>query len=279
MSTLGSGRHIETEIATILQEKGLDRNPELWLEKLEKIDDGEVERALAEPPGSYGLQRLSALISPAAERYLEEMARAAHQLTVQRFGRTIRLYGPLYVSNYCSNSCRYCGFNYENESRRTRLTVEQAVEEANIIAGEGFRDILLVSSEDRKFISTDYLAELASRLRDKFGSISIEIYQMSRDEYARLFAAGIEGVTLYQETYDRQAYEHYHPAGPKSDYDDRLASPDRIAAAGMREIGLGVLLGLADWRAETLALAEHAHYLIKRYWQSHISFSFPRLRP
>ncbi|MHC4568428.1 MAG: hypothetical protein ACYTE3_22025, partial [Planctomycetota bacterium] len=111
MSTLGSGRHIETEIATILQEKGLDRNPELWLEKLEKIDDGEVERALAEPPGSYGLQRLSALISPAAERYLEEMARAAHQLTVQRFGRTIRLYGPLYVSNYCSNSCRYCGFN------------------------------------------------------------------------------------------------------------------------------------------------------------------------
>lgn len=270
---------MNAEIATILQDKGLDRNPELWRERLEKIGDAEVERALAEPPGAYSLQRLSALVSPAAEKYLEEMAQAAHQLTVQRFGRTIRLYGPLYVSNYCSNSCRYCGFNSENKSQRMRLTVEQAVEEANIIAAEGFRDILLVSSEDRKFIDVDYLAELAKRLRGKFGSISIEVYQMSRDEYARLFEAGIEGVTLYQETYDREAYKHYHPAGSKSDYEDRIATPDRVAAAGMREVGLGVLLGLADWRAETLALAEHAHHLIKRYWKSHVSFSFPRLRP
>lgn len=270
---------MNTEIAKTLQALGLDRNPELWRERLDKIGDGEIERALAEPPGSYSLQKLSVLISPAAENYLEEMAQAAHQLTVQRFGRTIRLYGPLYVSNYCSNSCRYCGFNSENKSQRTRLTIEQAVEEANIIAGEGFRDILLVSSEDRKFVGTDYMADLARRLRDKFGSISIEVYQMSRDEYARLFEAGIEGVTLYQETYDRGAYAHYHPAGPKADYDNRLATPDCIAAAGMREVGLGVLLGLADWRVETLALAEHAHYLVKRYWKSHVSFSFPRLRP
>ncbi len=279
MNTLGSGGHIDAEIATILEKKGLDRNPELWRERLEKIGHGDVERALAEPVGTYNLRRLSALISPAAERYLEEMAQVAHQLTVQRFGRTIRLYGPLYVSNYCSNNCRYCGFNFENESRRTRLTIEQAVEEVNIIAGEGFRDILLVSSEDRQFISTEYLAELAGRLRGRFGSISIEVYQMSRNEYASLFKAGIEGVTLYQETYDRATYEHYHLAGPKSNYDDRLATPDAIAAAGMREVGLGVLLGLADWRVETLALAEHAHHLIKRYWKSHVSFSFPRLRP
>lgn len=160
-----------------------------------------------------------------------------------------------------------------------RLTVEQALEEANIIAGEGFRDILLVSSEDTKFITIKYLADLAKRLRNKFGSISIEVYQMTRDEYAELFEAGIEGVTLYQETYDREAYEYYHPTGSKSDYDNRLTTPDRIAAAGMREVGLGALLGLADWRVETLALAEHAHYLIKRYWKSHVSFSFPRLRP
>ncbi|MHC4727226.1 MAG: radical SAM protein, partial [Planctomycetota bacterium] len=181
--------------------------------------------------------------------------------------------------NYCTNSCYYCGFNKENKSKRTRLTIDQAVAEADIIASEGFRDILLVSSEDRQFISIDYLVELAWKLRGKFASISIEIYQLSSKEYAELFTAGIEGVTLYQETYDRKAYQYYHPSGPKSDYDNRLNTPEHIAAAGMREVGLGVLLGLTDWRIETLALAEHAHYLIKRYWQSHVSFSFPRLRP
>ena len=273
------GRQIDREIATILREKGLDGNTELWRRRLEEVTDSDVESALSEPAGSYSLPRLAMLISPAAENYLEQMAQAAHRLTVQRFGPTIRLYAPLYLSSYCSNSCRYCGFNRDNKSERTRLTVDEALEEANIIAAEGFRDILLVSSEDRKFISTDYLAELAKKLRATFGSISIEVYQMSSAEYATLFEAGIEGVTLYQETYDRRAYEHYHPAGPKSDYDDRLASPDRIAAAGMREVGLGVLLGLNDWRVETLALAEHAHHLMKRYWKSHVSFSFPRLRP
>jgi 2-iminoacetate synthase len=263
----------------ILTEKELDAHSALWQERLEAITADDVERALAGPAGSYNLQKLSALISPAAEDYLEEMARSAHELTVQRFGRTIRLYAPLYLSNYCTNSCLYCGFNRQNKFERTRLSIEEAVEEAEIIASEGFRDILLVSSEDRPFISVDYLAELAGRLRYKFSSISIEVYQMSRDEYARLFEAGIEGVTLYQETYNRRAYDYYHAAGPKADYGLRLSAPERIAGAGMREVGLGVLLGLTDWRAETLALAEHAHYIVKRYWQSHVSFSFPRLRP
>ncbi len=259
--------------------QGLDRNGEYWQKELEKIRSNDVERALSEPAGTYNFDKLLALVSPAAENHLEQMAQLAHQLTIRRFGPTIRLYAPLYLSNYCTNSCSYCGFNKENKSERTRLTIDQALEEADIIASEGFRDILLVSSEDRQFISIDYLVELAGKLREKFASISIEIYQLSRDEYARLFKAGIEGVTLYQETYDRQAYKYYHPSGPKSDYDNRLLTPDHIAAAGMREVGLGVLLGLTDWRIETLALAEHAHYLIKRYWQSHISFSFPRLRP
>ncbi|MCH7556692.1 MAG: 2-iminoacetate synthase ThiH [Planctomycetes bacterium] len=267
------------DIRTILAEKGLDGDGRRWHQRLENIHPGNVEMALSEPAGSYNFEKLLTLISPAAENYLEEMAQLAHQLTVQRFGRTIRLYAPLYLSNYCTNSCRYCGFNKENEFERTRLTIDQAVEEANIIASEGFRDILLVSSEDRQFVSVDYLVELARKLRDKFASISIEIYQMSSAEYAELFEAGIEGVTLYQETYDREVYTYYHPSGPKSDFDNRLDTPDHISAAGMREVGLGVLLGLTDWRIETLALAEHAHYLIKRYWQSHVSFSFPRLRP
>ncbi len=268
-----------TEIATRLKKKGLDGDTELWRQRLDAITASDVENALSEPAGSYSIGRLLTLISPGAENYIEQMAQLAHQLTVQRFGRTIRLYAPLYLSNYCSNSCRYCGFNKENKSQRTRLTIDEAVEEANIIAGEGFRDILLVSSEDRKFVSVDYLAELAKRLRGMFGSISVEIYQMTSAEYAMLFAAGIEGVTLYQETYDRRTYESFHPSGYKSDYDRRLSTPDNIASARMREVGLGALLGLADWRIETLALAEHAHYLINKYWQSHVSFSFPRLRP
>ncbi len=276
---LGTGKYTSEDIKSILAEKGLDSNGKCWRQRLEKIINDDVEMALSEPAGSYNFEKLLTLISPAAENYLEEMAQLAHQLTVQRFGRTIRLYAPLYLSNDCTNSCRYCGFNKENKFERTRLTIDQAVEEANIIASEGFRDILLVSSEDRQFVSVDYLVELARKLRGKFASISIEIYQMSSVEYAKLFEAGIEGVTLYQETYDCEAYTYYHPSGPKSDFDNRLDTPDHISAAGMREIGLGVLLGLTDWRIETLALAEHAHYLIKRYWQSHVSFSIPRLRP
>jgi 2-iminoacetate synthase len=159
------------------------------------------------------------------------------------------------------------------------LSIEEALGEAAIIASEGFRDILLVSGEDRGYVDVDYLVELAGRLRDRFDSISVEIYQMTTEEYGRLFAAGVDGVTLYQETYDRRAYRHYHRAGAKADYDNRLATPDAIAGAGMRQIGLGALLGLADWRCETLALAEHANYLVKQYWRSQVSFSFPRIRP
>lgn len=276
---LEAAKETRADIRTILARKGLDGNPALWQERLQAVTGSDVERALAGPAGSYSFQKLVALVSPAAENYLEQMAQLAHELTVQRFGRTIRLYAPLYLSNYCTNPCLYCGFSREHEFERTRLTIDQALDEARIVASEGFRELLLVSSEDRTFITVDYLAELARRMRDTFSSISIEVYQMSHDEYARLFEAGIEGVTLYQETYDRKAYGYYHGPGPKSDYDRRLGAADSIAAAGMREVGLGVLLGLTDWRAETLALAEHAHHIIKRYWQSHVSFSFPRLRP
>jgi len=271
--------HPGPDIVALLAEKGLDGDPARWQKRLKQVSRSDVEKALAQPPGSYSLDRLLALVSPAAEDFLEQMARLAHRLTVRRFGRTIRLYAPLYLSNFCANSCLYCGFNKENQSQRIRLTLDEALAEAELIASEGFRDILLVSSEDGSFIDVDYLAALAGRLRETVSSISVEIYQMTAAEYAALFAAGIDGVTLYQETYDRRAYRYFHPAGPKADYDNRLATPDNIARAGMREIGLGVLLGLADWRIEALALAEHAHYLIKRYWKSRVSFSFPRLRP
>jgi 2-iminoacetate synthase len=268
------------DIKKILADRGLDGSGrDIWTERLEEITSAEVEWALSRPPGYYVLDRLLILVSKPAENYLEKMAQIAHQLTLQRFGKTVRLYAPLYLSNFCVNDCVYCGFNKSHNFPRIRLTIKQAVTEADIIAKEGFRDLLLVSSEDKDFITVDYLAGLASKLRRNFSSLAMEIYQMTTEEYARLFAAGIEGITLYQETYDRDTYRKYHPAGPKADYDYRLSAPDSFAQAGMREIGIGSLLGLSDWRIETLALAEHAHYLMKHYWKSHISFSFPRLRP
>ena len=279
MSLSSTSTRTGSSIATILREHQLDTDRDIWRRRLEEVTPVEVEAALNSPAGSYGLAKLLALISPAAAEYLEEMAILSRRLTIRRFGRTIKLYAPLYLSSYCVNRCRYCGFSRDNSFQRVRLTVEEALAQAEILAHEGFRDILLVSSEDREFITVSYLAALAKELRKRFSFIGLEIHQMTACDYRKLFAAGVEGVTLYQETYDRDVYARCHPGGPKADYDMRLQGPDDMAHAGMREIGLGALLGLADWRLETLALAEHAHHLFKRYWQSHISFSFPRLRP
>ncbi len=267
------------DIHSILADSQLDKGRDRWADMLNRVTVQDIERELSNPAGKFTPERLARLVSPAAEGYLEQMARQAKKLTVQRFGKTIQLYAPLYVSNVCINHCKYCGYNADTRIRRTRLTIEQALADADMIASEGFRHLLLVSGEDRSFVSTDYLCELARKLREKFSSLSVEIYPMSREEYSILFAAGIDGVTLYQETYDRDAYAEYHPAGPKADYDSRLDAPDRFALAGMRRIGLGVLLGLADWRLETLALGRHAAYLMKKYWRSQVSFSFPRICP
>ena len=245
---------------------------------MQRITPEEVQQSLGQTPG-YSLQRLLTLLSPAAQAFLEQMAQQARQLTIQRFGRTIQLYAPLYVSNVCVNSCRYCGYNTQTKVKRTRLTIEQALADAEVIANEGFRHLLLVSGEDKEYVTVEYLSQLARKLRQHFASISIEIHPLEQDQYAALFAAGIDGVALYQETYDRDIYADYHIAGPKRDYDNRLNAPDRYAAAGMRRIGMGFLLGLTDWRLDTLAMAEHAAYLMKKYWKSQIDFSFPRIRP
>ncbi len=269
----------QSGIGGILAGQGLDGRGDAWQERLLAVRPEEVERELTQEPGHYRLERLVTLVSPAAEGYLEPMAQQAHDLTVRRFGRTMALYAPLYLSNVCVNRCVYCGFNCDSDVPRRRLSLAEAAAEADIIHAQGFTDLLLVSGEDRSHVTVDYLIALAQRLRHKFSSISLEIHQLEREDYRHLFAAGIEGVTLYQETYDRHTYACCHPAGPKADYDRRLRAFDDIAGAGMRRLGLGALLGLAPWRMETLALAEHAHYLMKHYWQAHVSFSFPRLRP
>ena len=203
-----SQNHSVPDIAAILAHKALDGDAQKWNRQIKQITPDQVEKALSLTPGTYTLDKLAALISPAAENYLEQMAQLAHNLTIQRFGRTIRLYAPLYLSNLCVNSCLYCGFNKQTHFQRTRLTIEQALADAEIIAAEGFRDILLVSSEDTEWVNVDYLVQLASELRHKFSSISIEIYQMTTDQYAQLFVAGIEGVTLYQESYNPVSYTH-----------------------------------------------------------------------
>ena len=279
MSVSVSPVYSGTSIKAVLAKQQLDARTEVWKQRLQKVTARDVEVALTSRPGSYSLPKLLALVSPAADGYLEQMAVLSQRLTLQRFGRTIRLYAPLYLSSHCVNRCQYCGFNRDNTFDRVRLSIEEALAEAELLAREGFRDILLVTSEDKQFITVSYLTELAKALRGKFSFIAAEIYQMTASDYGKLFDAGIEGITLYQETYDRDAYAHYHLGGPKASYDMRLQGPDDFASAGMREIGLGALLGLADWRAETLALGEHACHLFKRYWQSRISFSFPRLRP
>lgn len=222
---------------------------------------------------------LAALLSPAAEPYLDIMAARSAEITAQRFGKTIQIYAPAYVSNFCSNRCVYCGFSADNTIDRRVLTMEEAEQEAMILHDRGFNHILLVSGEAPAKMGTVHLEELARRLRDRFASITIEVQPLTTAEYGRLFKAGITGVAVYQETYDRQTYEKVHVSGPKRDYAYRLDAPARVAKGGMREVGIGFLLGLTDWRAEGLALGYHLSWLRRQFWKTALTVSFPRMRP
>lgn len=245
--------------------------------QIEASTEDEVRTALRAP--KVGLRGLAALLSPLAENFLAPMAARAQALTQQRFGRVVQLYAPVYLSNFCANRCQYCGFSAEHKINRRVLSFEEVDQEAAILHRRGFQHLLLVSGEAPKMMGLDYLEEVARRLKDRFASISIEVQPLGREEYARLFAAGITSVAVYQETYDRQTYDLVHLAGNKCDYDFRLQTPARVAAAGMREVGIGALLGLADWRCEGLALGHHLAWLRKKFWRTALTVSFPRLRP
>ncbi len=222
---------------------------------------------------------LAALLSPAAEPHLEALARRGAAITRQRFGRVMQFYAPLYVSNVCVNSCVYCGFNCRNRIARKRLTVAEAVAEAEYLAREGFRHLLLVAGEDPHGVPVAYFEELAGRLRGRFASIGIEIYPLPEADYARLVKAGVDLLTIYQETYDRGLYAELHPAGPKRDFDNRLAAVEAGARAGMAFLGVGALQGLNDWRVENFHAGLHALWLQRRFWRASLSLSFPRIRP
>ncbi|MEO6969937.1 MAG: 2-iminoacetate synthase ThiH [Chthoniobacterales bacterium] len=225
------------------------------------------------------LRRFGALIEPNDEAQFERMAQEARTLTGQNFGRTMRMFAPLYLSNECINNCRYCGFSRDNPILRVTLTVDEVVAEARFLAEQGFRQVLLVAGEHPKFVSEGYLVDCVRALRPLFSSIALELGPMETAEYEPLVGAGAEGLVVYQETYDRGVYAEMHTSGPKRDFNWRLDCPERAYAAGFRRIGIGALFGLAAWRSEAMALAAHLEYLLKRCWQSALTVSLPRLRP
>lgn len=238
----------------------------------------DVERALAR--ATRTLDDFAVLLSPAATGALEEMATLAQQTTIRRFGRTMHLFAPLYLSNECVSVCTYCGFSAGNDIARRTLSVDEVVAEGRALAGAGFRHVLLVAGEHARVVSKDYVRECVAALAPDIPSISLETQVWDTATYRSLVEAGADGLVVYQETYDRRSYAAAHTKGKKRNYEWRLAAPDRGAAAGMRRLGVGALFGLhPDWRADALATAAHARALLRRWWRAEITVSLPRLRP
>ena len=219
------------------------------------------------------------LISPAGSELLEVLGRRSQALTRQRFGRVIRLFAPLYLSNECINNCKYCGFSRDNPILRVTLSTEEVLREARSLREQGFRNLLLVAGEQPKFISRTYLADCVSLLHTEFPSVSLEVGPMETEEYRPIVAAGADGLVVYQETYNREVYGQVHTSGPKRNFEWRLETPERADAAGFRRLGIGALYGLSDWREEALGVAAHAQYLLRRCWKAQLTISVPRLRP
>ena len=237
----------------------------------------DVERALGKP--QRDLEDFKALISPAAAAYLEEMAQLSHQLTQKRFGKVIQLYIPLYLSNECQNICTYCGFSYENKLRRRTLGTGELLREVAAIKEMGYEHVLLVSGEANQTVGVDYFVKALEVVGPHFAQISMEVQPLDEQEYAQLIEHGLNTVLVYQETYHREDYKLHHPKGKKSNFGYRLETPDRLGRAGIHKMGLGVLIGLEDWRTDSWFTALHLRYLEKMYWKTKYSLSFPRLRP
>jgi 2-iminoacetate synthase len=238
----------------------------------------DVRRALGRPRGSVDIEDFAALLSPAAAPFLEDMAQASHERTVARFGRTMRLYAPLYLSNACANVCTYCGFSAHNRIRRKVLGDAEILAEAAVLRSHGFDSVLLVTGETGR-VGRDYLSNSLRILRPHFSGLWMEVQPLPTEDYAALAAEGLSTVLVYQETYDRAAYARHHLSGPKADIAWRLGTPDRLGAAGMKKVGLGALFGLSDWRADAWFTGLHLRHIERTHWRTRTSVSFPRLRP
>jgi 2-iminoacetate synthase len=237
----------------------------------------DVERALAR--SSRDLEDFKALISPAATPYLETMAQISHRLTVRRFGKVIQMYIPLYLSNECQNICTYCGFSYDNKIRRRTLNAGELLTEVAAIRDMGYEHVLLVSGEANQTVGVDYFIKALQVVRPHFANISMEVQPLDQKDYELLIQEGLYSVLVYQETYHRDDYRLHHPKGKKSNFNYRLETPDRLGKAGIHKMGLGVLIGLEDWRTDSFFTALHLQYLEQAYWRTKYSISFPRLRP
>lgn len=229
--------------------------------------------------GPQTLADFATLISPAAGGMLETLSQRSQSVTRQRFGRVIRLFAPLYLSNECINNCKYCGFSRDNPIMRVTLSVDEVMREARALKEQGFRNVLLVAGEHPKFVSNGYMEECVRALHEEIPSVSLEVGPMETAEYEPLVRAGADGLVVYQETYDRSIYADMHTAGPKRNFDWRLETPERAYDAGFRRLGIAALYGLADWRMEALSVAAHALYLLRTCWKAQLTISLPRLRP
>lgn len=238
----------------------------------------DVELALNKK-GKRSLEDFKALISPAASGFLEEMAQLSHRITQKRFGKTLQMYIPLYLSNECQNVCTYCGFSFENKIARRTLTDAEILREVDVIKALGYDHVLLVTGEANKTVGVSYLANAVKLIRPYFSNISIEVQPLEENEYKKLISLGVHSVLVYQETYHRERYAEHHTKGKKSNFSYRIETPERLGRAGAYKIGLGVLIGLDDWRTDTFFTAMHLDYLEKNFWETKYSISFPRLRP
>jgi len=225
------------------------------------------------------MRRFGSLLDETSGGPLENLARLSQQGTRRHFGRTMRMFAPLYVSNECVNNCTYCGFSRDAAILRTTLSVSQVVREARHLHGLGFRSLLLVAGEHPKFVSDGYLQDCLDALKPFIPTLAIEVGPMEDDQYAEVVAHGAEGLVVYQETYNRGAYRNLHTAGPKKNFEWRLNGPERAYAGGFRRIGIGALFGLADWKTEAMALCGHLEYLYKHCWKAQLTVAFPRMRP
>jgi 2-iminoacetate synthase len=251
-----------------------------WEEVKEKIyskKESDVITALNKP--KRNLEDFMALVSPVAAPYLEQMAALSHQLTQKRFGKTVQMFVPMYLSNECQNICTYCGFSLDNTMRRVTLTDAQIIEEVKVIKSYGYDHILLVTGEANKAVGMDYFIKTLDLIRPHFSHISLEVQPLEQNDYEELISHGLNTVLVYQETYHEENYKFHHPKGKKSNFEYRLDTPDRLGKAGVHKIGLGVLIGLEDWRTDSFFNALHLDYLEKKYWKTKYSVSFPRLRP
>lgn len=237
----------------------------------------DVETALSS--NRRTLEDFKALISPAAVPYMEQMAQLSHQLTQKRFGKTIQLFVPMYLSNECNNICTYCGFSFDNKIKRKTLSSDEILREITEIKKQGFNHILLVTGEANHTVHIDYFKKAIEIIKPHFANISIEVQPLEQHEYQELQRSGIYAVLVYQETYHHEKYKEYHLKGKKSNFFYRLETPEKIGNSGLHKIGLGVLLGLEDWRTDSFFCALHLDYLQKKYWQTKYSISFPRIRP